>query len=95
MKISDIAAGMSNVSVEAKVVDISESRDVQTRYGPRTVADATLEDETGQIIVSLWEKQINSVAVGDRVRVVGAYVTKFRDKLQLNIPKSGRLEVLK
>jgi len=95
MKISDIVAGMSNVSVEAKVVDVSESRDVQTRYGPRTVADATLEDETGQISVSLWEKQINSVTVGDRVRVVGAYVTKFRDKLQLNIPKSGRLEVLK
>jgi len=95
MKISDISAGMSNVSVEAKVVDISESRDVQTRYGPRTVADATLEDETGQITISLWEKQINSVTVGDRVRVVGAYVTKFRDKLQLNIPKSGRLEVLK
>jgi ssDNA-binding replication factor A large subunit len=95
MKISDIVAGMSNVSVEAKVVEIPESRDVQTRYGPRTVADATLEDETGQISISLWEKQINSVAVGDRVRVVGAYVTKFRDKLQLNIPKSGRLEVLK
>jgi ssDNA-binding replication factor A large subunit len=95
MKISDITAGMSNVSVEAKVVDVSESRDVQTRYGPRTVADATLEDETGQITISLWEKQINSVTVGDRVRVVGAYVTKFRDKLQLNIPKSGRLEVLK
>jgi ssDNA-binding replication factor A large subunit len=95
MKISDISAGMSNVSVEAKVVDVSESRDVQTRYGPRTVADATLEDETGQITISLWEKQINSVTVGDRVRVVGAYVTKFRDKLQLNIPKSGRLEVLK
>jgi len=95
MKISDITAGMSNVSIEAKVVDISETRDVQTRYGPRSVADATLEDETGQISISLWEKQINSVAVGDKVRVVGAYVTKFRDKLQLNIPRSGRLEVLK
>jgi replication factor A1 len=95
MKISDITAGMSNVSLEAKVVDISETRDVQTRYGPRSVADATLEDDTGRISVSLWEKQINSVTVGDTVRVVGAYVTKFKDKLQLNIPKSGRLEVLK
>jgi replication factor A1 len=95
MKIGDIVAGMSNVSVEAKVISISESRDVQTRYGPRTVADAIIEDETGQIILSLWEKQISSVAVGDKIRVIGAYVTKFRDKLQLNIPKSGRLEVLK
>jgi replication factor A1 len=95
MKIGDIVAGMSNVSVEAKVISISESRDVQTRYGPRKVADAIIEDETGQIILSLWEKQISSVAVGDKIRVIGAYVTKFRDKLQLNIPKSGRLEVLK
>ena len=95
MKIADIKVGMSNVSLEAKVVDISETRDVRTRYGPKTVADATLEDETGQIALSLWERQIDSVAVGDKVSIKGAYVTRFRDKLQLNIPRSGKLEVLK
>lgn len=95
MKISDVKAGMSNVTLQAKVIDISETRDVQTRYGPRTVADAILEDDTGQIGLSLWENQINSVAIGDMVNVTGAYVTQFRDKLQLNIPRAGRLEVIK
>ena len=95
MKISDIKLGMSGISLEAKVVEIGESRDVNTKYGVRTVADAILEDETGQIKLSLWEDQINSVSVGDNVIVRGAYVTQFRDVIQLNIPRSGKLEVVK
>ena len=95
MKINEIKPGMSNVSVQAKVIEISETRDVQTKYGRRSVADALLEDETGQINLSLWENQINSVSVGDIVSVSGAYVTQFRDNLQLNIPRSGKIEVVK
>lgn len=93
VKISDIKRGMSGISLTAKIIDISDPRDVQTKYGKRSVADATLEDETGQITLSLWENQINSVSVGDLVSVSGAYVTEFRDKLQLSIPKTGKLEV--
>lgn len=95
MKIADIKLGMSGLNIEAKVVEISESRDVNTKYGVKSVADAILEDETGQIKFSLWEDQINSVAVGDSVVVHGAYVTQFRNVLQLSIPKSGKLEVVK
>jgi len=95
MKIKEIKSGMSNVSVEGKIVDISETRDVQTKYGRRSVADATLEDDTGSISLSLWEDQIDSVSVGDKVSISGAFVTQFRDKLQLSIPRSGKIEVLK
>lgn len=41
--------------VEGKIVEISERREVQTRYGKRTVADTVLEDETGEIGLSLWK----------------------------------------
>jgi replication factor A1 len=95
MKISDIKPGMGNIIIQAKVIDISEARDVQTKYGPRSVADATLEDETGQISLSLWEDNITSVSVGDTVDIKGGYTTQFRDKLQLNIPRAGKLEVIK
>lgn len=95
MKINEIKRGMSGISITAKIIDISDTRDVQTKYGRRSVADATLEDETGQISMSLWENQINSVAVGDTVTVSGAYVTEFRDKLQLSIPRTGKIEINK
>lgn len=93
MKISEVKQGMSNVTVEGKVIDISEPRQVNTRYGPKRVADAVVEDDSGQIKLSLWEDQINSIAIGDSIVVSGAYVTVFRDQTQLNIPKSGKLEV--
>lgn len=96
MKINEIKVGMSNVTLQAKVIEVSPTRDVQTRYGPRSVADAILEDDTGQISLSLWEDDINSVSAGDVVNIAGAYVTQFRDKLQLNVPRrSGRIQVIK
>lgn len=94
MKISDITRGMSNISIEAKVIDISEPRDVQTRYGKKNVADALLEDDSGQISLTLWEEKISSVSVGNTIKVSGAFVTSFRDKLQLNIPRNGNIEVV-
>jgi ssDNA-binding replication factor A large subunit len=95
MKIADMRAGMSNVSLRARVIDKSEVRNVQTRYGPRSVADVVLEDDSGQIIMSLWGEAIDSVSVGDIVNISGAYITQFRDKLQLNVPRKGKIEVEK
>ena len=94
MKISEIQRGNSGVSIEAKVIDISEPREVNTRYGKKQVADATLEDDSGQISLTLWENQIHSITIGNKVSISGGYVTEFREKLQLNIPKSGKLEII-
>ena len=43
--------------------------------------------------MSLWENQIDRVSVGNEVSISGAYVTEFRNELQLNIPRSGKLEI--
>lgn len=86
---------MRNISVRAKVTDISERREVSTKYGRREVATAVIEDETGKINLSLWGKQIDMVSVGDWVDIEGAFVTEFREELQLNVPRSGKLEVVK
>lgn len=93
MNIDEIKRGMSGISIEGKIVDISEPRRVRTRYGPRSVADATLEDATGSIRLSLWEERIETVNTGDKVKIRGAYVTEFRNELQLNIPRSGKVEI--
>jgi len=94
MKINEIERGMSVVSVEGKITSKSEPRKVRTRYGPRSVADAKLEDETGTIGLSLWEQQMDVADVGDVIRIKGAYVTEFRDQLQLNVPRSGIIEAV-
>lgn len=94
MEINEIKRGMSNISLEAKIIDISEVREVMTRFGRRNVADATLEDETGEITLTLWQDQIKMVNVGNKLNITGAFATEFREKLQLSIPRSGKLEVV-
>ncbi|MGC8993440.1 MAG: OB-fold nucleic acid binding domain-containing protein [Candidatus Aenigmatarchaeota archaeon] len=94
MKIAELKNGMTNVTLEAKVTDKSERKSVLTRYGRREVANITLEDETGEIKASLWEDQIDKVNVGDNVKISGAFVSEFKDELQLNIPKRGKIEVI-
>ena len=93
MKINEIEIGMSGVTTEGEITDKSESRTVNTRYGRRSVADVILKDDTGSIKMSLWEEQIVFVNIGNKVSISGAYVTEFRNELQLNIPRSGKLEI--
>jgi len=93
MKINEIKRWTSRISVEGTITEKSEPRRVNTRYGPRSVADATIEDETGAIKLSLWEENIDLVNIGDKVKINNAYVTEFRNELQLNIPRSAKLEI--
>ena len=93
MKINEITRGASNIVLKARVVDKGEKREVNTKYGRKSVADFTLEDETGQINLSLWEEKIDQVRVGDTLSIEGGYITEFRDKMQLNLPRSGKIEI--
>lgn len=92
MNISEIQLDNKDVSVEAKVVKVSEPRVVNTRFGQRKVATATLEDKTGQIDLSLWEDQISKVEEGKKVKITGAFVREWQDKLQLSLSRTGTIE---
>jgi len=88
--------GDRKVDVEANVVEKSDAREVRSRYTNETfkVADATIEDETGTITLTLWNDQVEQVNVGDRVKIENGYIKSFRDILQLNSGKYGSLTVL-
>ncbi|MCW1303171.1 MAG: OB-fold nucleic acid binding domain-containing protein [Candidatus Nanoarchaeia archaeon] len=95
MKISELRKGAKNVDVRGVIIEISEPREVNTIYGKKLVANATLEDESGRIKLSLWEKQIQQVRVGDIVEIKNGYLTEFRDELQLNVGKYGKILVVR
>jgi len=87
---------MRRVDLEAQVIQKSETREVRSRYTNETyrVADATMEDETGTVTLTLWNDQIDQVNVGDRVKIDNGYIKSFRGELQLNSGKYGSLTVL-
>ncbi len=93
--IKDLNDGMKRVSVEGKVVEKGDPREVRSRYKDETyrIVDAVIADETGSIKLTLWNEQIEQVNVGDNVKIENGYVTSFKGETQLNVGKFGKLTV--
>jgi replication factor A1 len=95
LDIKDLKDGMKRVSVEAKVVEKSDPREVRSRFKDETyrIVDAVVADETGSIKLTLWNEQIEQVNVGDNIKIDNGYVTSFKGETQLNVGKFGKLTV--
>ncbi|MFC1486618.1 OB-fold nucleic acid binding domain-containing protein [Thermoproteota archaeon] len=96
MQIKDIKDGQQKIELTAEVIDKSEERNGISKVTDEAfrVANATIKDDSGTILLTLWNEQIEQVRVGDKVQISNGYVRSFRDVLQLNSGKYGSLSVL-
>ncbi|MDE1761647.1 MAG: DNA-binding protein [Candidatus Micrarchaeota archaeon] len=95
MKISELKAGATNVTIEATVASKQEPREVVTKYGKRlNVANITLKDDSGSIAMSLWGNDAMNINEGDVIKVTNGYVSEFRGSPQLSAGKFGKIEVV-
>lgn len=93
--IKELQDGMKRVSVEAQVVEKGDVREVKSRFKDETyrIVDAVLADESGSVKLTLWNEQIETVNVGDKIKIENGYVTSFKGEIQLNVGKFGKLTV--
>jgi len=92
LKIKDLSIGSARVKVEGKVVNKSEPKTVKLWDGrDANVADAVLEDESGSIILTLWNDQIDMVNIGDKVQIINGYVSNFKKEKRLNLGRYGKI----
>jgi replication factor A1 len=90
--IKDLRAGMKNVNLKAKILEVAEPKRVFTRYGnPASVAKVLLGDETGTIKLCLWNGQINGVSVGETIQIKNAQTATFKGERFLKLGKKGTL----
>jgi hypothetical protein len=90
--ISQLRYRMKKVDLTAKIVEIPPVRRVMTRYG--NVAKLTnikIADSTGSIRLSLWNKGIDGLHVGDFVEIENSYVARYRGELQLRLGRKGTI----
>ena len=91
MKIKELQVGARKVNIEAKVVSVNETREVNTRNGPTKVTNATIEDDTGNIILVLWGDEIDNVHEGDTIKIENGFVNEWNNELQLSAGKYGKI----
>ncbi len=83
----------ANATIDATITAISPIRDVTTSRGPSQVADATLQDETGTITLTLWGEDAKRYQVGQKIRITDGWVKEYRGKLQVSMGRSGRISL--
>jgi len=94
MKIKDLKPRQGKVDIEVEIVDIGEVREFQKFGKAGRVATAIAKDETGKINLTLWNDEIDSVKIGDKVKITNGYVNEFQGEMQLTSGRFGKLEVV-
>jgi hypothetical protein len=95
LKIEDLRVGMKKINVSAEVREVSEPSKVHTQFRDNAVvSNAVIADETGKILLCLWDQQVNTVHPGDCVEVKNAHVAMFKGERQLRLGKNGSVSIV-
>ena len=93
--VQDLRHGMKKVNVEAEVLETPKPSLVRTRYGSSAmITNVLIADETGRVILCLWNTMASQVTVGDTIQIKNASVFTFRSERQLHLGKTGTVSVL-
>jgi replication factor A1 len=76
-----------------KVISINPVRDVSSRRDDSShrVTEALVADETGSVLLTLWDDTIDEVSEGDIYDVRNGYVRLFRGSIRVNTGRYGSL----
>ena len=93
-KIRDLTTYSRRVNLVAKVLEMGDAREVSSSSDGQlhSVAEALVGDETGTVLMTLWDENIGRFGVGDVVEVENGYAGTFRGSLRLNIGKYGNID---
>ncbi len=91
-KIKELTPESRRVNVLAKVLEIGEPKEINTRFGEaKSVTEVVIADDTGKIKLSLWGEQASSVKDGSMLHVDNGYISLVRGQMRLNVGKYGNL----
>ena len=92
IKVKDLKPSTKQANLVAKVVNVGERRTIDSKFGAsRQLAEAVVGDDSGIVILSLWESQIDGVRDGDVLQITNGYVSIVRGHIRLNVGKYGSL----
>ncbi len=95
LKVEDLRVGMKKINVTAQVTEVAEPSKVHTQFRDNAVvSNAVIQDDTGKILLCLWDQQVNTVHVGDHVEVKNAHVAMFKGERQLRLGKNGSVTIV-
>ncbi|MBT4936135.1 hypothetical protein HOL21_00660 [Candidatus Woesearchaeota archaeon] len=94
MEIKDIQAKQGNIDV---VMTITEKQDERTfnKFGKEgRVCNAKAKDDSGEIVLTLWNEDVDKVSVGDKIHLKNGWCSEYNGERQLSSGKFGEIEII-
>jgi len=94
LKVKDLTTYSRRVNLVAKIVDVGEPREVSSSSDGQLhqVSEALIGDETGSVLLTLWDENSSRFKSGDVVAIDNGYAGTFKGRLRLNIGRYGTIE---
>ncbi|EZQ10792.1 single-stranded DNA-binding protein [Candidatus Acidianus copahuensis] len=90
-KIGNLKAGIENVNVTARILQVGDERSIQTRNGPRTIREIMVGDETGRVKLTVWGSREEELKEGQVIKIENGWTTAFKGQVQLNAGSKSKI----
>ncbi len=98
-EIEKLSEGQMNVTIEGQLLDDPVTREVETRRGPVNVTNFRIDDNTGEVRVSLWRELgevVDGLEAGAYIRLENVNVREpFDGLLQVSSGQFTKVEILR
>ncbi len=94
VKVGTLKSNLRNLNVMVKILSIGEPRVIFSRRdrSEHRVAEALVGDETGCVLLTLWDAQIDALGKDEVYEIKNGYTNLFHGSLRLNMGKYGTAE---
>ncbi len=94
MEIKDVKANQGNIDLVAEVKTKEQTRSFE-KFGKKgKVCNAVLKDSSGEITLTLWNDDAESVNSGDKIHLLNGWCSEYKGAKQLSTGKFGKIEIL-
>lgn len=92
-KVGELKTSSRGVNLKVHVLNVLEPRSVFSRYtGERhTVTEALVGDDTGTVLLTLWDNDREKVEVGKTYDLRNVKVTVFKNTIRLSLGRNGEI----
>ncbi len=96
IKVGDLTPKSKRVNIVFKVVSMEEVKNVRSKKDrtPHVVTEALVGDDTGTVLLTLWDEVVEQVQAGKVYELTNGYVNMFKGTIRLNIGKYGEIREL-
>jgi len=97
VNINNLKMGLSQVKLKGEIINIEETIEMETKYGSKTLTLVKIKDDTGTVILEIWDNIIPNerIKIGMRLEIINGYTKTHDGELRLGLQKhDGRIILL-